>query len=147
MESRETEFASLDGTVLIQAAPYAVAELRLHEALRTRFETEVPRAEMRFLTDALENPVQQQQRLPAPYRVIGEARDEANRVKRDQRVMVVIGNPPHVEGTKGKAPWVEARRTSAAPKRRRLGGAVSNDRRQVASRTRSAASLRRVKVS
>lgn len=94
----------------IQAAPYAVAELRLHEALRTRFETEVPRAEMRFLTDALENPVQQQQRLPAPYRVIGEARDLANRVKRDQRVMVVIGNPPHVEGTKGKAPWIEARR-------------------------------------
>lgn len=95
----------------VQAAPYAVAELRLHEALRTRFETEVPRAEMRFLTDALENPVQQQQRLPAPYRVFREARDEANRVKRDQRVMVVIGNPPHVEATKGKAPWIEARRT------------------------------------
>jgi hypothetical protein len=94
----------------VQAAPYAVAELRLHEALRTRFETEVPRAEKRFLTDALENPAQQQQRLPALYRVIGATREQANRVKRDERVMVVIGNPPHVEGTMGKAPWIEARR-------------------------------------
>jgi Type ISP C-terminal specificity domain/N-6 DNA Methylase len=102
----------------IQAAPYAVAELRLHEALRTRFETEVPRAEKRFLTDALENPDHQQQRLPAPYRVIGAAREEANRVKRDERVMVVIGNPPHVEGTKGQAPWIEARRSHPLDERR-----------------------------
>lgn len=106
----------------IQAAPYAVAELRLHEALRTRFETEVPRAEMRFLTDALENPSEQQQRLRAPYRVIVESREQANRVKREARVMVVIGNPPHVEGTKGKAPWIEERREAAIER----GGPVAH---------------------
>jgi len=94
----------------IQAAPYAVTELRLHEALKTRFETDVPRTEVRFLTDALENPVAQQERLSAPYRVIGRSRAEANRIKRESRVMVVIGNPPHVENSRGKAPWVELRR-------------------------------------
>ncbi|MFD7157574.1 type ISP restriction/modification enzyme [Kribbella sp. NPDC059898] len=94
----------------IQTAPYAVAELRLHEALKTRFNTDVPRTEVRFLTDALENPVTQEQRLSAPYRVIGRSRAEANRIKRETRVMVVIGNPPHVENTRGKAPWIEERR-------------------------------------
>ena len=87
-----------------------MAELRLHEALKTRFATEVPRTEVRFLTDALENPIAQQQRLSAPYRIIGRSREEANRIKRESRVMVVIGNPPHVENSKGKAPWIEERR-------------------------------------
>lgn len=94
----------------IQAAPYAVAELRLHQAMRTRFHAELPASEVRFLTDALEDPVHQQSRLGAGYRVIEQARQEANRIKRDVPVMVVLGNPPHVENTKGRAPWIEARR-------------------------------------
>ncbi|MDQ1287605.1 MAG: hypothetical protein QG622_1170 [Actinomycetota bacterium] len=95
----------------IQAAPYAVTELRLHEALEKRFDTEVPRTEARFLTDALENPCEHQQRLTAAHKVIGQERQAANQVKREARVMVVIGNPPHVENTRGKAPWIEERRT------------------------------------
>ena len=94
----------------IQAAPYAVAELRLHQAMKTRFRTELPPSELRFLTDALEDPVRQQGRLRAGYRVIERSRQEANRIKRDVPVMVVIGNPPHVENTMGRAPWIESRR-------------------------------------
>ncbi|GIF49195.1 hypothetical protein Afe04nite_37340 [Asanoa ferruginea] len=94
----------------IQAGPYAVAELRLHEAMRTEFRTELPPSELRFLTDALEDPVRQQGRLRAGYRVIERARQEANRIKRDVPVMVVVGNPPHVENTRGRAPWIESRR-------------------------------------
>jgi len=94
----------------IQAAPYAVAELRLNEAMKTQFRAELPPSELRFLTDALEDPVQQQGRLRAGYRVIEHARQEANRIKREVPVMVVVGNPPHVENTKGRAPWIEGRR-------------------------------------
>lgn len=94
----------------IQAAPYAVAELRLHQAMKTQFKTELPASEVRFLTDALEDPDKQQGRLRAGYRIIEQAHQKANRIKRDLPVMVVIGNPPHVENTKGRAPWIEARR-------------------------------------
>ena len=37
-------------------SPYAVAELRLHEALRVRFETDIPATDMRFLTNTLDDP-------------------------------------------------------------------------------------------
>ncbi|MFG1765742.1 type ISP restriction/modification enzyme [Micromonospora parva] len=94
----------------IQAAPYAVTELRLHQAMKAQFRTELPPSEYRFLTDALEDPDIQQGRLRAAYRVIERSRLEANRIKREMPVMVVVGNPPHVENTRGRAPWIEERR-------------------------------------
>lgn len=94
-----------------QVAPYAVAELRLHQALKTRFAATIPPTELRFLTDALEDPNIQQERLrAAQYKVMDKAHTEANRIKREIPVMVMIGNPPHVEHTKGHAPWIEERR-------------------------------------
>lgn len=91
----------------IQVAPYAVAELRLHQALKNSFGTDIPSTEVRFLTDALENPRSQQQRFRAAYKIIERSREEANRIKREVPVMVMIGNPPHVENTKGQADWIE----------------------------------------
>jgi predicted helicase len=90
----------------IQVAPYAVAELRLHQALKDQFEVEAPPDELRFLTDALADPRGQQERLGAPFRVIETAREMANRIKREWPVMVVIGNPPHVQNAKGRADWI-----------------------------------------
>ncbi|WP_165966265.1 type ISP restriction/modification enzyme [Actinomadura sp. 7K534] len=91
----------------VQVAPYAITELRVHQAL-SRFSTEVPSVETRFLTDALENPVAQQGRMGgAATWPLERSRQEANRFKREVPVMVVIGNPPHVENTKGQAPWIE----------------------------------------
>ncbi|WP_083932628.1 type ISP restriction/modification enzyme [Nocardiopsis halophila] len=94
----------------IQVAPYAIAELRLHQALKNRFDTEIPATEVRFLTDALEDPTATQEWISAAYRPIERSRQEANRIKREQPVMVVIGNPPHVENTRGTAEWIERRR-------------------------------------
>jgi hypothetical protein len=94
----------------LQVAPYAVAELRLHQALKTRFKTDLPPSEVRFLTNTLENPREQQQRFRAAYKIIERSREEANRIKREEPVMVIIGNPPHVENTKGKADWIERSR-------------------------------------
>jgi hypothetical protein len=98
----------------IQVAPYAVAELRIHGSFKTRFEVETPPEALRFLTDALANPDHVQRKLGAPYRVIEEARDKANEIKRQVPVMVVIGNPPHVENARGRAPWIERQRTRTA---------------------------------
>jgi Type ISP C-terminal specificity domain/N-6 DNA Methylase len=91
----------------IQVAPYAVAELRLHQALKSQFGVEAPPSELRFLTDALANPGEQQGRLGAPFHVIEVSRDTANEIKREWPVMVVIGNPPHVKDAKGRAEWIE----------------------------------------
>ena len=91
----------------IQVAAYAVAELRLHQALKSQFGVEVPRGELRFLRDALANPREQQERLGAPYRFIEMSREAASRIKREWPVMAIIGNPPHVKDAKGRAPWIE----------------------------------------
>lgn len=99
----------------IQVAAYAVAELRLHQALKRQFGVEVPPGELRFLTDALANPGEQQQRLGAPYRVIETSREAANKIKRDWPVMAMIGNPPHVKDAKGRAPWIEEPRDIPVP--------------------------------
>jgi Type ISP C-terminal specificity domain/N-6 DNA Methylase len=90
----------------IQVAPYAVAELRLQQALKDEFGVEAPPGELRFLTDALADPRGQQERLGAPFRVIETAREKANEIKREWPVMVVIGNPPHVQNVKGRADWI-----------------------------------------
>lgn len=91
----------------IQVAPYAVAELRIHGSFKTRFEVETPTEALRFLTDALADPSHVQRKLGASYWVIEESRDKANEIKCRVPVMVVIGNPPHVENAKGRAPWIE----------------------------------------
>ena len=91
----------------IQVAPYAVAELRLHQALKSQFGVEAPPGELRFLTDALANPREQQERLGAPFHVIERSRETANEIKREWPVMLVIGNPPHVKDAKGRALWIE----------------------------------------
>lgn len=41
-----------------QVTPYAVAEMRLHEALKTRYDVDVPEHEMRFLADTFDDPGQ-----------------------------------------------------------------------------------------
>lgn len=93
----------------IQVAPYAAAELRIHQALR-KIGVDVPPRELRFLTDALSNPLVEQQHLGAAYHDIEAARNRANEIKLTVPVMVVIGNPPHVSDAKGRAPWITARR-------------------------------------
>lgn len=87
-----------------QAAPYAVAELRIHGLLKKRHQAEVPPEERRFLADTLDDPDVQLLPMGRMYDVIGRSRHDANRVKREEPVMVVIGNPPYVDKVKGSAP-------------------------------------------
>ncbi|MEU4192108.1 type ISP restriction/modification enzyme [Kribbella sp. NPDC026611] len=99
-----------------QAAPYAVAELRIHTLLRKRHRAEVPIRERRFLTDTLDDPGLQLLPLGRMYEAIEQSRHGANRVKRDEPVMVVIGNPPYKDKAKGSSSWIEKpAETSASP--------------------------------
>lgn len=94
----------------LQAAPFAVAELRLHAALKNRYHVELPREEPRFLTNALDNPDDIPLDFGQLYDVLKESRERANQIKRDVPVMVVIGNPPWRERAHGAAPWLEESR-------------------------------------
>jgi hypothetical protein len=99
----------------LQVAPYAVAELRLHHTLKRRYGVEIPREEVRFLSNALEDPDTLSIELGELYEVLRDEREGANRIKRDIPVMVVIGNPPWRERARGKAPWIETPRDRNRP--------------------------------
>lgn len=90
-----------------QAAPYAVAELRIHSLLKKRHLAEVPAQERRFLADTLDDPDVQLLPMGRMYEAIERSRRGANHVKREVPVMVVLGNPPYVDKIKGTAKWIE----------------------------------------
>ncbi|MFC5747986.1 type ISP restriction/modification enzyme [Actinomadura rugatobispora] len=92
----------------LQTCPFAVAELRMHQALKIRHGTEIPEREVRFfVADALDNPYAEQTQIASTLEPIARSRREANRVKRETAVRVVIGNPPYRERAKGLGGWVE----------------------------------------
>jgi hypothetical protein len=91
-----------------QAGPFAVAELRVHQAVKAKHKTEVPEDEVKFfVADTLDNPYIEQTHLGLTYEPIARSRREANKIKRETPVLVVIGNPPYRERAKGLGGWVE----------------------------------------
>jgi hypothetical protein len=93
-----------------QIGPYAVAELRLYDALRHNQSDAPARGLRMYIADTLDSPYGDQTQLPFPYKDIGASREAADRVKRDEPVMVVIGNPPHDKAPKGSGKWIETGR-------------------------------------
>ncbi|MBR7828176.1 N-6 DNA methylase [Actinospica sp. MGRD01-02] len=90
-----------------QIGPYAVAEMRLHEALR-HHGSEAPDRGMRiYVADTLDDPYVEQTELGRTYEPIARCRRAANRLKREEPVMVIIGNPPHDKASRGAGKWVE----------------------------------------
>jgi hypothetical protein len=91
-----------------QAGPFAVAELRVHQAIKAKHNTEVPEKEVKFfVADTLDNPSIEETHLGFTYEPIARSRREANKIKREVPVRVVIGNPPYRERAKGLGGWVE----------------------------------------
>lgn len=91
----------------LQAGPYSVAELRI-AADYARHEAPLPPTGLRlYLSDTLSNPFEEEQNLGAQYLPIARSRRSANEVKATDRVVVVIGNPPYKERSKGKGGWIE----------------------------------------
>ncbi|MET7357831.1 type ISP restriction/modification enzyme [Streptomyces sp. NPDC005562] len=91
-----------------QIGPYAVADLRMHALLKD-YGSAAPKQGLRLLVaDTLDNPRAEFNWIPHTYRPLAESRRQANNVKRDERVMVVIGNPPHDAVSRGAGKWIEA---------------------------------------
>jgi hypothetical protein len=91
----------------MQLGPFAVAQLRVHAELLALIGTP-PKAPVRmFVTDTLADPFEELADLGSFYAPISESRKQANRIKRDEKITVVIGNPPYKEKAKGRGGWIE----------------------------------------
>lgn len=91
----------------LQTGPYSVAEFRLTQEYVRRGARLAPGALRLHVANTLEDPYVEQDRLAAVYEPIARSRRQANEVKRDRRVLVVIGNPPYRERSHGRGGWVE----------------------------------------
>lgn len=91
----------------LQAGPYSVAELRLTTEYSRRGAALGPQELALYLTNTLGNPYVAEEHLPALYAPIARSRQKANEIKRNQPVLVVIGNPPYKEKSKGHGGWIE----------------------------------------
>jgi predicted helicase len=61
-----------------------------------------------FITDTLGNPFLEEEWLPQVYEPVAKSRRDANRVKKEQPITVVIGNPSYKEKAEGRGGWIEA---------------------------------------
>lgn len=92
----------------LQLGPFAVAQLRLVAELAD-LAGQPPSAPLRmFVTDTLGNPYAEEEWLPTLVAPIAQSRREANEIKVNEPITVVIGNPPYKERAKGRGGWVES---------------------------------------
>ena len=92
----------------IQLGPFAVAQLRLLAELTELASGHTPPPLRTFVTDTLGNPYVEEEWLPAMFGPIAESRRQANHIKQQERITVVIGNPPYKEKARGRGGWVES---------------------------------------
>jgi hypothetical protein len=91
----------------LQLGPYAVAQLRII-AEAVALAGAPPKSALRmFVTDTLSNPHEEEEWIPNLFEPIARQRKDANRIKREVPITVVIGNPPYKEKAKGPGGWVE----------------------------------------
>jgi len=92
----------------MQLGPFAVAQLRILAEI-VDLTGSPPRTPVRmFVTNTLGNPEDDEGYLPQIVAAIAKSRKEANKIKRDEPITVVIGNPPYKEKAKGDGGWIEA---------------------------------------
>ncbi len=97
----------------LQFGPFAVAQLRLMAEMQAVMKTPQAPApalpELRlFITDTLGNPFVEEEWLPQVMEPVAKSRRDANTVKKEQPITVVIGNPPYKEKAEGRGGWIEA---------------------------------------
>ncbi len=97
----------------MQFGPFAVAQLRIIAEMQTLMSVKegdgrnLPSLKL-FITDTLGDPYATQTQFSALTQPIGESRRQANVVKREETITVVMGNPPYKEKAKGRGGWIEA---------------------------------------
>ncbi|WP_246206971.1 type ISP restriction/modification enzyme [Methylocystis heyeri] len=96
----------------MQFGPFAVAQLRLMAEIQTLMSVKdgdggnLPALRL-FITDTLGDPYATQTQFSSLTAPIGESRKQANDIKRNEKITVVIGNPPYKEKAKGRGGWIE----------------------------------------
>lgn len=93
----------------LQSGPFSVAELRISQAVKEAGAS-VPATGLRmFVGDTLEDPAATaaNEGLSWNAGLIAQQGVEANRVKRDENIQVVIGNPPYKDKAGGRGGWIE----------------------------------------
>lgn len=91
----------------LQLGPFAVAQLRVLAEVQALTGAPPRQAPLMYVTDTLSNPDDDGGAFPGFTAAIGQQRRAANRVKREQPITVVIGNPPYKDKAKGLGGWVE----------------------------------------
>ena len=92
----------------MQLGPFAVAQLRILAEVLDLTSSPSTQALRMFVTNTLGNPDDEEGHITGLIpRSIAQSRRDANRIKRDETITVVIGNPPYKEKAKGKGGWIE----------------------------------------
>ena len=102
-------------TFELQLGPFAVAQMRILAELADLIGSPPSVAPRMFVTDTLGSPNDVEGWIPSMYGPIAESRRKANKVKREERITVVVGNPPYKEKAKGRGGWVESGGPEPAP--------------------------------
>jgi hypothetical protein len=79
----------------MQFGPFAVAQLRLIAEMQALVGSLIPPIPNLYVTDTLGDPYAAETQFSITVAPIAASRKEANRVKREQPITVVIGNPPY----------------------------------------------------
>jgi predicted helicase len=101
----------------IMVGPFAVAQMLVGEEIRSRTGQIFTNSVRLYLADTLADPWLEQTRLGAIYEPIARSRREANLVKRDEPILVCIGNPPYDlhESDAKRGGWVVTGSSDRAP--------------------------------
>jgi hypothetical protein len=92
----------------MQLGPFSVAQLRILAEITDLTGVTPPPPPRMFVADTLSDPYGEPGWLPAILAPIAESRQQANQIKREERITVVIGNPPYKEKAKGLGGWIES---------------------------------------
>ena len=95
----------------MQFGPFAVAQLRLLAEYGELMEDagaigELPEMKL-FITDTLGDPFIEEDYIPSMMQPVAQSRRAANQIKRNEKITVVIGNPPYKEKAEGRGGWIE----------------------------------------
>lgn len=91
----------------IQLGPFAVAQLRVFAEIVDLTGAMPPTPPRMFVANTLDDPEDDQGWIPGMLAPIASSRRDANKIKREEPITVVIGNPPYKEKAKGLGGWVE----------------------------------------
>ena len=91
----------------IQLGPFAVAQLRILAEIVELTGGPPATPPRMFLTNTLGDPEDEEGWIPSLLAPIASSRKDANKIKRDEPITVVIGNPPYKEKAMGQGAWVE----------------------------------------